>query len=273
MLLLFFFIINSSLLRGLLNYLILNGWLGLLFIISLFFSNSMLLFLTTYGKIGYYPFFLIVSYIYHCSSYKFIIFDLLNKLSYISLFFLSFNFTLIISTFDLWLIIINLLISTFFIKLIISIKHCLFIGTFIQFILIYFLLVLNDLIFIISFFIFYLLFNINILYKLFIISWINNNINYPSTNNMMFIIPFILIDIFNWKLNSFYIYILLVINWLGLFTFYPFLVFLIKLFGFILVFHYSFIFFFILSFYLVFIYQLLIIRLLFHLIQDIISCY
>lgn len=259
MLLLVFFIISSSLLRGLLNYLILNGWLGLLFIVSLFFSNTILIFLTTYGKIGYYPFFLLVSYIYHCSSYKFIIFDLLNKLSYLSLFFLSFNITLIISTFDLWLIIVNLVISTFFIKLILSIKHCFFIGTFIQFLLVYYLICNHDLLFIISVFTFYLLFNLNILHKLLFLAWI--------LSGQLLIIPYILIDIYNWKLHSLSIYILLVINWLGSFAFFPFLVLVSKLCGFILVFHYSISLFLVLSLYLVFIYQSLMIRLLFTIIN------
>lgn len=255
MLLLVFFVLSSSLLRGLLNYLILNGWLGILFIVSLWFSNSILIFLTTYGKIGYYPFFLLVSYIYHCSSYKFIIFDLINKLSYLSLFFLSFNITLVISTFDLWLIIVNLVISTFFIKLMLSIKHCVFIGTFIQFLLVYCLLCYHDLLFVLSAFAFYLLFNLNILNYLLWTSWV--------LNGKALILPFVLIDIYNWKLHSQSIYILLVTNWLGSFAFYPFLVLVSKLCGFILAFHQSFSLFLLLSLYLVFIYQSLMVRLLF----------
>ena len=94
MLLLFFFVIGTSIYRGLLNYLILNGWLSILLIIGILLSNSIFLILAIYGKIGYYPFFLLISFLYYCSSYLFIIFDLINKLSYFTSFLMILNISI-----------------------------------------------------------------------------------------------------------------------------------------------------------------------------------
>jgi len=114
MLLLVFFIIGTSIYRGLLNYLIINGWLSILLIIGILLSNSIFLILAIFGKIGYYPFFLLISFLYYCSSYLFIIFDLINKLSYFSSFVLILNICIFISNYDLWLILVNFIISILF---------------------------------------------------------------------------------------------------------------------------------------------------------------
>ena len=79
MLLLAFFIVGSSIYRGLLNYLALNGWLSILLVVGVLLGNSVLLLLAVYGKIGYYPFFLVLSFLYYCSSYAFVLFDLLTS--------------------------------------------------------------------------------------------------------------------------------------------------------------------------------------------------
>ena len=79
MLLAIFFIIGTAIFRGLLNYLIMNAILGIGLIIGILMSNSLVLIISGYGKVGYYPFFLVLSMLFYNSSYLFILFDLINK--------------------------------------------------------------------------------------------------------------------------------------------------------------------------------------------------
>ena len=79
MLLAIFFIIGTSIFRGLLNYLIINAILSIGLIIGILMSNSLLLIISCYGKVGYYPFFLVLSMLFYNTSYLFILFDLINK--------------------------------------------------------------------------------------------------------------------------------------------------------------------------------------------------
>lgn len=79
MLLAIFFIIGTAIFRGLLNYLIMNAILSIGLIIGILMSNSLLLIISCFGKVGYYPFFLVVSILFYNSSYLFILFDLINK--------------------------------------------------------------------------------------------------------------------------------------------------------------------------------------------------
>ena len=273
MLLLVFFIIGTSIYRGLLNYLIINGWLSILLIVGILLSNSIFLILAIFGKIGYYPFFLLISFLYYCSSYLFIIFDLINKLSYFTSFIMILNISIFISNFDLWLILVNFIISIFFIKFIISIKHTIFISSFILFILIYYLLFLQDLLYIFTILLFYLLFNINIIIHLLIFSTSSlfsnliNSIHFNYHFNIFINIitnylPFLLIDLYNMKHYTQLTYMLLIFNWLTVFAFYPFLLLISKFIGFILILYQSFSLFICLTIFLVFIYQSLIIRIL-----------
>ena len=79
MLLAIFFIIGTSIFRGLLNYLIMNAIITIGLIIGILMCNSLLLNISCYGKVGYYPFFLLLSILFYNSSYLFILFDLINK--------------------------------------------------------------------------------------------------------------------------------------------------------------------------------------------------
>lgn len=74
-----FFIIGTAIFRGLLNYSILNAILSIGLITSILMSNSLLLIISCYGKVGYYPFFLVLSMLFYNTSYLYIIFDLINK--------------------------------------------------------------------------------------------------------------------------------------------------------------------------------------------------
>ena len=51
--------------------------IGLLF--SILMSNVLLLMISCYGKLGIYPFFLVLFILFYNSSYLFILFDLINK--------------------------------------------------------------------------------------------------------------------------------------------------------------------------------------------------
>ena len=54
-------------------------------------SNSSTLIISCYGKVGYYPFFSVLSMIYYSISYLFILFDVINKQVYLSSFTLILN--------------------------------------------------------------------------------------------------------------------------------------------------------------------------------------
>ena len=79
MLLAIFFIIGTAIFRGLLNYLIMNAILSIGSITSPLISNSLLLIISCYGKVGYYPFFTIIYLLFYNTSYLFILFDVINK--------------------------------------------------------------------------------------------------------------------------------------------------------------------------------------------------
>ena len=161
MLLLAFFIVGSSIYRGLLNYLALNGWLSILLVVGVLLGNSVLLLLAVYGKIGYYPFLLVLSFLYYCSSYAFVLFDLANKLSYFTSLVTIGNASIYLCTFDLWLVLVNLLAAAVFIKFMVAIKHAVFISSLIFFALAYLLLFLQDLLYTLAVILLYLLFSIN----------------------------------------------------------------------------------------------------------------
>ena len=55
------FIIGSSVHRGLFNYLMLNGILSIRLIVGIVFGNSIFYVLAVFGKIGYFPFSLVLS--------------------------------------------------------------------------------------------------------------------------------------------------------------------------------------------------------------------
>ena len=91
MLLAIFFIIGTAIFRGSLNYIIINAILSIGSISGIYMSNSLLLIISCYGKVGYYPFFSLLSMLFYNTSYLFILFDLINKLAYFSSFTLILN--------------------------------------------------------------------------------------------------------------------------------------------------------------------------------------
>lgn len=79
MLLAILFIIANAIFRGSLNYLTLHYLISIGLIIGILMSNTLLLIISSYGKVGYYPFFSVLSMLFYNSSYLFILFDLINK--------------------------------------------------------------------------------------------------------------------------------------------------------------------------------------------------
>jgi len=88
MLLAVLFIIGSSIFRGLFNYIFINSILSIGFIIGIVILNSLFLIISSLGKIGFYPFFLIQSMLYYNSSYIFLSVNLINYLLYFNAIFL-----------------------------------------------------------------------------------------------------------------------------------------------------------------------------------------
>jgi len=130
MLLTIFLIVGSAVWRGLLNYLILNGILSTLFIISLLLNNYVLFIFGILFKLGFFPYFLILSYQYCSSSYYWIIFDLFNKWAYFGGIIFSIYFGFILSfTFSDWYVLINFLMIVFLIRFVLSMKHFILISS------------------------------------------------------------------------------------------------------------------------------------------------
>ena len=71
--------IGSSVRRGLLNYLMLNGILSIRSIIGILLSNSLFSISGRFGKVGYPPSFSVLGYQYYSSSYLRMVFDPMNK--------------------------------------------------------------------------------------------------------------------------------------------------------------------------------------------------
>ena len=108
----------------------LNGILSLWLILGILVSNSLFIF-SCFGKIGCFPFFLVLFLLWYCSSYIFLIFDLINKFGYFGsflvIFHLSIFFNFISSSY--FFIVINLFILIFFIKFLLSIKQIILISS------------------------------------------------------------------------------------------------------------------------------------------------
>ena len=234
MLLAIFFIIGTSIFRGLLNYLIINAILSIGLIIGILMSNSLLLIISCYGKVGYYPFFLVLSMLFYNTSYLFILFDLINKWAYFSSFILILNISIFFRCSEYWLVLINLMIVIYFIRLISSIKHIIFISSYLLFIFIYLLILLNNYLFSYLFLLFYIyltkiiLIKCNFLYVHWIIPLLNSlNIYYLF---YLYIINLISSHCFIF-LSSLILYLLFLI----IFSFIPFLLFFSKFFFIILI--------------------------------------
>ena len=164
MLLTIFFILGSSVCRGLFNYLILNGILSIWLILGNILSNSLFFLLGCFGKIGYFPFFLVLASLWYVSSYVFLMFDLINKWAYFGSFLVIFHLSIFFNSFSDWFIVLNFLMIIFFIKLILSIKHLILISSLINFLFIILLILVDDSLFCFCFLSFYSIGTLLIIY-------------------------------------------------------------------------------------------------------------
>ena len=99
-------------------------------IIGILFSNLLFFLFGCLAKVGYFPFCLLLSYQYYLSGYNWIVFDLLNKISYLNAFIITIHFcTLIIANFGLIFVLVNFMIIMFFVKFVLCIKHVIFISS------------------------------------------------------------------------------------------------------------------------------------------------
>ena len=147
------------------NYLTLHYPISIGLIIGILMSNSLLLIISSYGKVGYYPFFSVLSMLFYNSSYLFILFDLINKWAYFSSFTLILNASSFFRCSEFRLILINLMIIIYPIRLINSIKHIIFISSYLLFISIYLLLATFHYLFSYLFLLFYIDLFISVLIK------------------------------------------------------------------------------------------------------------
>ena len=182
-----FFIIGTALFRGSWHYFIMNAIISIGSIIGILMSDSLLFIISCYGKIGYYPFFLVLSLFYYNSSYLFIWFDLINKRAYFSTLLLILNSSIFFHCEELWLVCINLMIIISFIRLITSIKHIILISSYLLFIYLYLLILIIDYSFSYLFLLYYIYSNtiIIVLYNSLYGTWIIYNYNYFFSNFRM----------------------------------------------------------------------------------------
>jgi hypothetical protein len=134
-------------------------------IIGILFVNSLLLIMSCYGKVGYYPFHILFTILFLNSSYLFILLDLINKWAYFSSFIVIINMFIYLRCVEYILILIQLLLIIYFIKIISSIKHIILISSYLLFILIYILLLFNNYLFCYLFIMLYIYSNSIILIK------------------------------------------------------------------------------------------------------------
>ena len=172
MLLTIFFIIGSSVCRGLFNYLILNGILSISLILGILLSNSLFFILGCFGKIGYFPFLLVLACLWYCSSYLFLMIDLINKWAYFGSFLVIFHLYILLNSFVYWFTLIHFLILMFFIKLILTIKHLILISSLINYLFIILLILVDEYLFTFSFLSYYSITTILIILMIsYFISW------------------------------------------------------------------------------------------------------
>jgi len=242
MLLTIFIINGSSVWRGLLNYLMMNGIISIWLIIGILLSNSLFFILGSLGKVGYFPFYIVLGYQYYSSSYIWMIYDLMNKWAYFgSLVFIIHHSTSLLMNFGDWFVLMNLLIIIFFIKFVLSIKHLILISSLQLFLFILCGLYFEDELYSIIFLMFYSITTIYILWD--------------SQGHMDYFIHFYLVDLINIKHLIVISALLLVLFWLILFSFFPIILFLSKFFFLVLFINHSLGWVFSLVIFLVFIFQ------------------
>ena len=214
MLLTVLIIIGSSVWRGLLNYLMLNGILSIWLIAGILLSNCLFFIYGIIGKVGYFPFFLIISYQYYSSSYIFILFDLLNKFTYFNAFIIIIH----LSTSNLLyfvnlFVLMNFFITISIIKFVLSIKHLILISS-----LQLFLFILCGLYFVSELFSFSFLLSYTITTIYILLDLLSFRFRRSKSLNRIYIMPLFLTDLLNLKQLIVISALLFIIYWLIIFS-------------------------------------------------------
>jgi len=147
MLLFLFFILGSSVWRGLLNYWFYNAILNILFSLGLILVNKLFFCFSFFGKLGFYPFFIILVSIISCCSYFFVFVDLMNKFVYFGGALIIWNLLMFYFFNINFILFLYLFLIVFGIKFIPSIKIILLVSSLINFLFIIILISLSDLLF------------------------------------------------------------------------------------------------------------------------------
>jgi len=137
---------------SLFNWLIYNFMNSIILINGIVLSNSLFIILVLFSKVGYFPFFVILVYIWFCVSYFFLIYDLMNKLFYFGISVCLIHIDNYLNDFDLYLVLLNLVCILFLLQFVISIKHVVIISSFI---FLFILVLIEDELFSLCFCLFY----------------------------------------------------------------------------------------------------------------------
>lgn len=142
-----FFIIAYSIYSGLFNYLITNLFVSILIIIGFIIICLSSIIMGCYGKLGYFPFIIILLLIYSLSSFVFIIYDYFNKICYFNTFNIIININLLYYGIDYVIMLFNFYTILFFNLFINSIKHLFLIISFFTLLLYLFLFIIDKLLY------------------------------------------------------------------------------------------------------------------------------
>ena len=115
-------------------------------VIAILTNNTMSFLVFCFGKIGYFPFFSLSLLIVYCYSYFFILCDQLVKVSYLFILYLCFNLN-ITNIIDFFLSLLNFLVLQVFIKFLLTFKHLVLISSIVVFIMIYLLIIIEDMLY------------------------------------------------------------------------------------------------------------------------------
>ena len=111
--LIFLFVLGNSVWRGLLNYLVINSILSVWLFIGILMTNVIFYFVGCFGKVGYFPFLLLVLLVLYCSSYLFMFYDQIIKWNYVFCFLLINSIAISFDLVDYWLILFQFMFLLF----------------------------------------------------------------------------------------------------------------------------------------------------------------
>ena len=107
-------------------------------------SNSLFSLIACFGKIGYFPLFLVIAFPLFPTPYLSSMLEPFNKWAYLFILLFISNISIFFQSYDYRLIVINFFYILFYIIFIITLKHLLLISTYILFLLIYLLITIEE---------------------------------------------------------------------------------------------------------------------------------